>query len=264
VKQLLNWGVFVLVLLGFYLIAGPTSLGGPAAYVIVDGRSMEPTYQDGDLVGLSCLARGADQIFAEEVLAADGLLQVVRVEPDGSRTSLDVPETTVATPYAVDVSADGAFVASAGSGHLQIWRVGDTSLSEPTSVEIADDSSIITATYSPDGSRIVMFDQVGPSLIVYDVAVDPAGDGAGVRLTRSSTIPVNAGYVTFADNDTLVVADDENTIVDDEVAWRLFVWDLTADREIGSVDMGGRHGPRQRAVSDEQFGADADPEFHAI
>ena len=34
-------------------------------------------YSDGDLVGLSCLARGADQIFAEVVLEAGGRLEVV-------------------------------------------------------------------------------------------------------------------------------------------------------------------------------------------
>ncbi|MFY7067666.1 hypothetical protein ACOQFV_17575 [Nocardiopsis changdeensis] len=34
-------------------------------------------YSDGDLVGLSCLARGADQIFAEVVLETGGKLEVV-------------------------------------------------------------------------------------------------------------------------------------------------------------------------------------------
>ncbi|MDA2808041.1 hypothetical protein [Nocardiopsis suaedae] len=34
-------------------------------------------YRDGGLVGLSCLARGADQIFAEAVLEAGGSLEVV-------------------------------------------------------------------------------------------------------------------------------------------------------------------------------------------
>ncbi|MDA2811219.1 hypothetical protein O4J56_11295 [Nocardiopsis sp. RSe5-2] len=35
------------------------------------------SHNDGDLVGLSCLARGADQIFAEVVLEAGGTLEVV-------------------------------------------------------------------------------------------------------------------------------------------------------------------------------------------
>ncbi|RKS07195.1 hypothetical protein DFP74_2852 [Nocardiopsis sp. Huas11] len=34
-------------------------------------------YTDSDLVGLSCLARGADQLFAEAVLDAGGALEVV-------------------------------------------------------------------------------------------------------------------------------------------------------------------------------------------
>jgi signal peptidase I len=49
-KRLLSWGIFVLVVLAVYQFAGPTVVGGPASYVIVDGESMEPTYSDGDLV----------------------------------------------------------------------------------------------------------------------------------------------------------------------------------------------------------------------
>ncbi|MBE1876599.1 WD40 repeat domain-containing protein [Myceligenerans pegani] len=175
--------------------------------------------------------------------AKDGLLHVDRIEADGSRTALEVPDTGIATPYGVDVSADGEFVASAGSGHLQIWRVDDTALSRPTSIEVAPgDSNIISATYSPDGTRIVMFDLAEPSLIVYDITPDPADDGAGVRLTPHSKIPVNAGYVAFTDNDTLLVTDEDNVVTDDdEVTWRLLLWDLSADREIGSIPMGDQH-----------------------
>ena len=48
--RLLNWGVFLAVIAAVWVVAGPTALGGPASYVVVDGRSMQPTYQDGDLV----------------------------------------------------------------------------------------------------------------------------------------------------------------------------------------------------------------------
>jgi signal peptidase I len=49
-NALTNWGIFSVVSLAVLLVAAPTSLGGPASYVIVDGSSMEPTYDDGDLV----------------------------------------------------------------------------------------------------------------------------------------------------------------------------------------------------------------------
>ena len=38
------------LLVGWFLFLRPTSLGGPAGYVLVSGPSMEPTFQTGDLV----------------------------------------------------------------------------------------------------------------------------------------------------------------------------------------------------------------------
>jgi signal peptidase I len=49
-RKTIEWSAFLMVAFGVWFVAGPSSLGGPASYVIVDGRSMEPTYQDGDLV----------------------------------------------------------------------------------------------------------------------------------------------------------------------------------------------------------------------
>ncbi|PRY01871.1 hypothetical protein [Allonocardiopsis opalescens] len=45
------------------------------------GDALAP-YAGGELVGLSCLARGADQLFAEVVLAAGGRLEVVLPSAD--------------------------------------------------------------------------------------------------------------------------------------------------------------------------------------
>ncbi len=40
------------VLVGWLLLLRPTGLGGPASYIVVSGKSMEPTLYDGDLVVL--------------------------------------------------------------------------------------------------------------------------------------------------------------------------------------------------------------------
>ena len=49
-RQVISWSTFALVIAAAFLLAGPSSLGGPANYVIVVGSSMEPTYHHGDLV----------------------------------------------------------------------------------------------------------------------------------------------------------------------------------------------------------------------
>ena len=54
-----------LVALGWFLWLRPTALGGAASYVVVDGTSMEPTYDDGDLV----LIRKASQYEEGDIIA---------------------------------------------------------------------------------------------------------------------------------------------------------------------------------------------------
>jgi signal peptidase I len=40
----------LLLLAGWYVTLGPTLVGGPAAYVVVSGHSMDGTYETGDLI----------------------------------------------------------------------------------------------------------------------------------------------------------------------------------------------------------------------
>lgn len=51
------WSTFVLMLMvGIWVTLAPVQVGGPAAYIIVNGNSMEPVYRRGDLVILHAAA----------------------------------------------------------------------------------------------------------------------------------------------------------------------------------------------------------------
>jgi signal peptidase I len=61
VATLLTAGLFA----AWFLVLGPSVLGGPATYVVVDGTSMEPTLVDGDLA----IVRRADAYEVGDVIA---------------------------------------------------------------------------------------------------------------------------------------------------------------------------------------------------
>jgi signal peptidase I len=70
-KFVLDWGGFLVVVVAAWLLAGPAHLGGPASYVIVDGRSMEPTYSNGDLV----VALDRDEYAIGDVIVYDAPIE---------------------------------------------------------------------------------------------------------------------------------------------------------------------------------------------
>ena len=45
----LSWGLFAVVLLGWWFVLAPTQIRGPATFAIIDGHSMEPMLYTGDL-----------------------------------------------------------------------------------------------------------------------------------------------------------------------------------------------------------------------
>jgi len=58
-------GAILLALVVGWASAGPRQFGGPATYTIALGKSMEPTFHQGDLI----ILRTADQYFAGDVIA---------------------------------------------------------------------------------------------------------------------------------------------------------------------------------------------------
>ena len=64
-QEFAGWLLFVAIIIAAWSTVGPTAIGGPANYVVVDGRSMEPTYADGDLV----IVRESDSYEVGDVVA---------------------------------------------------------------------------------------------------------------------------------------------------------------------------------------------------
>ncbi|HWC13897.1 MAG TPA: signal peptidase I [Actinomycetota bacterium] len=64
-KSVVSWTVFALLLAGWFFTLRPTFLGGPASYVMVSGKSMEPRLHTGDLV----VAREAPEYQVGDVVA---------------------------------------------------------------------------------------------------------------------------------------------------------------------------------------------------
>ncbi|WP_043619741.1 hypothetical protein [Nonomuraea candida] len=58
-------------------VTGHMNLTPETARLVSDALRAHLASLDGDLVGVSCIARGADSLFAEAVLAAGGDLEVV-------------------------------------------------------------------------------------------------------------------------------------------------------------------------------------------
>jgi signal peptidase I len=65
VRRALLLACTALIAVGWFTWLRPVALGGTASYVVVQGGSMEPTYQDGDLV----IVRTADRYHEGDVIA---------------------------------------------------------------------------------------------------------------------------------------------------------------------------------------------------
>ncbi|SDH68386.1 hypothetical protein SAMN05421505_12068 [Sinosporangium album] len=58
-------------------VTGHMNLTGPTALLVSEALQRHLTTIGGDIVGVSCIARGADSLFAEAVIEAGGTLEVV-------------------------------------------------------------------------------------------------------------------------------------------------------------------------------------------
>ncbi|MEX1177576.1 MAG: signal peptidase I [Nitriliruptor sp.] len=97
----------LIVVIAWFLTLAPTAIGGPAAYIIVDGTSMEPTYQDGDFV----LTRRTSTYEAGDVVAFEA--------PDSMNSGFRVIHRIV------EVTPKGLVTKGDNRGELDPWSVQD-------------------------------------------------------------------------------------------------------------------------------------------
>jgi hypothetical protein len=116
------------------------------ALVQIAIRAELARHDPGDLVGVSCLAEGADAIFAAEVLDAGGRLEVLLPAPDYRDTRVSDTHLPVFDAL-VRRAHDVRFVAEASS--MQAYEDANAAMLETVDVLIA----IWDGQPSPEGKR---------------------------------------------------------------------------------------------------------------
>lgn len=79
----LGWGLFVALVIALW----PTALGGPTSFVIVTGKSMEPTLYQGDLVMLRTGTYEVGDVVSYQPFEGDSarvVHRIIEIEDDGT------------------------------------------------------------------------------------------------------------------------------------------------------------------------------------
>ncbi|MCG8651537.1 MAG: hypothetical protein MI861_16970, partial [Pirellulales bacterium] len=180
-----------------------------------------------------------------------------------------IPES-IRTVYALDVSADGRWVASGQGNRVVIWdlqskaevgRLVDPSLAAESLGEVADVDLIQSIAFSPQGDRIAtggyrtvkLWQQVDPRVSLQNHALATASGPVAINDDRSALAMVNAiGDIEIRRSadaallQTLASRNDRTT----ELAWagdrliqcdergRLVLWQPSDGKQLASVDAG--------------------------
>ena len=113
----------VVAVVGWILVFRPAGLGGPATYVIVSGRSMQPTLQGGDLV----VTHDRENYQVGDVVAfrLDGQYVIHRIVGGNAADGYEMkgdnnPAIDPWRPTAADIAGESRFVV-AGGGRPVEW-----------------------------------------------------------------------------------------------------------------------------------------------
>jgi hypothetical protein len=152
-------------------ITGHSTLSENTARRVADElRAILGSHQPKDLVGVTCLARGADQIFARVILELGGTIEVVlpaadyrehKVKPDNA-TELDDLVSRAATVHVMPLAVSNRAAYLAASDHVMdtvdelvaVWdgAAPDGAGGTGDVVRIARERGIRTTTVWPPGA----------------------------------------------------------------------------------------------------------------
>ena len=122
VRNVLRFAAFVATV-GWILLFRPAGLGGPATYVIVSGRSMQPTLQGGDLVVTH--DRATYRVGDVVAFRLDGQYVIHRIVGGNGSEGYEMkgdnnPAIDPWRPTAADIAGESRFVVP-GGGHPVEW-----------------------------------------------------------------------------------------------------------------------------------------------
>lgn len=124
-------------------VTGHMDLAAESAPLIRDQISAVLLSHEGPIVGVSCIARGADSLFAETVLAHGGTLEVVL-------PSADYRATKVTGSHA---ALFDELMAAAASVHVMPSQTADRAAYEAANRALLDGVDLLAAVWDGDASR---------------------------------------------------------------------------------------------------------------
>jgi signal peptidase I len=129
-----NIGLTLVLAVVWWNLYRPQPFGGPAAYAVVEGNSMEPAFNDGDLV----ITREHSSYHAGEVIA-------FRVPDDAPGAGLRVIHRIVAR------TASGAYITKGDNnrGSLDPWRPSDRDVIGSVAVHVPHAGTVVNFLRQP-------------------------------------------------------------------------------------------------------------------
>jgi hypothetical protein len=147
-------------------VTGHANLDDPTSLMVLDALTSVLTPYRSDLVGVTCLARGADQVFADVILRLGGSLEVV----------VPAEDYFDRIPSQKDRARCDAYLASATAVHSMPFQKAGREAYSVASRAVIERSDVIVAVWdgsaeSGTGEAVAIAQELGRDVLV----IWPAG-----------------------------------------------------------------------------------------